>query len=695
MNSTLSADRPQTDPSRDLFGYAPFAQTLTKALCHYGSSDPLVLGLYGDWGSGKSTILKFICHNLAEMPENERPIVIEFNPWWFSGQENLARAFLGQLQAALPKKYAAFMELGELLGSFAESIGGAIDTVAQTGGLGKKVGSLIKSIFKRPPKDIPALKEEICAILQQSGKRIIIMVDDIDRLEAEEMRQLFTVIKALADFPYVIYLLAFDQAVVVQAIEKYSGMPGQEYLEKIIQASFVVPQVDRTVLLNGLVKRLNEIVEGTPEYLYKQSRLNSFFYNGFDKFFAVPRDIVRFCNTVSVTYPAMRGEVNAVDFIVIEAIRVFLPKLYMYIRENQHEFVSDYFGEKISVQQLENILNDFIKTAGIRQYVEKTLKLLFPYIVNNNFVSQTDARRMLPIGNGEIFPCYFRFNPPSGTISSSEIRQWLKKAGDAEAFGSVLLQAREQGLLRVRMYLDRLRDHIKEDIQKKDIPAVISVLLDIGDELIESPTDVNDSLVFSNHTFVIANLDILGKRLSLEDRLSTFERVIQNGDALAVQCILLDNSERAIKEGRKPLIPDEELAKFKDLWLEKVDGRIVNNTLQSHQNLMRILAVWLHWSSDDSKIKNWCAEVTASNDGMFAFVSKFIYIISSIGDEVKISHYINPKSMENYIDVEAFESRILALQAEGKVPQKYEDAANLFLQGIALWREGKTPEDVF
>ena len=72
MASTLSADRPQTDPSQDLFGYAPFAQTLTKALCNYRTSDSLVLGLYGDWGSGKSTILKFICHNLKEVPEDER-----------------------------------------------------------------------------------------------------------------------------------------------------------------------------------------------------------------------------------------------------------------------------------------------------------------------------------------------------------------------------------------------------------------------------------------------------------------------------------------------------------------------------------------------------------------------------------------------------------------------------------------------
>ena len=146
MNNTLSADRPQTDPAQDLFGYAPFAGTLTKALCNYGSSDPLVLGLYGAWGSGKSTILKFICHNLEAMPKKERPIVIEFNPWWFSGQEHLARAFLGQLQAVLPDKNEAFKELGEMLGNFSEGIGGLLDLAGITGGMGEKAGALIKTL---------------------------------------------------------------------------------------------------------------------------------------------------------------------------------------------------------------------------------------------------------------------------------------------------------------------------------------------------------------------------------------------------------------------------------------------------------------------------------------------------------------------------------------------------------------------
>ena len=155
--------------------------------------------------------------------------------------------------------------------------------------------------------------------------------------------------------------------------------------------------------------------------------------------------------------------------------------------------------------------------------MEKILKLLFPYIANNNFVYQLDERRTLPIGHGEIFPCYFHFSPPSDTISSAEIRQWLEKAGDADAFGSVLLQAKAQGMSRVHMYLDRLRDHIDKDIQEKDIPVVISVLLNIGDELLESLTDLSGTSFLTNHSLVIASIELLGRRLSLADRLSTFE----------------------------------------------------------------------------------------------------------------------------------------------------------------------------
>src|SRR5690606_26281232 len=134
--TALSADRPRIDPKDDLFGHATFASSLANSICRYPSSDGLVLALYGPWGSGKSTVLSYVQHFLQQRSENEQPVLVKFNPWWFSGQENLARAFLGQLQAVLPAKSEKFKQLGDLLANFAEGVGGLIDLTGVSGGAG-------------------------------------------------------------------------------------------------------------------------------------------------------------------------------------------------------------------------------------------------------------------------------------------------------------------------------------------------------------------------------------------------------------------------------------------------------------------------------------------------------------------------------------------------------------------------------
>lgn len=681
MNDILSADRPQTDPAQDLFGYAPFAETLTKALCNYGSSDPLVLGLYGAWGSGKSTILKFICHNLEAMPKKERPIVIEFNPWWFSGQEHLARVFLGQLQAVLPKKYEAIKKLGELLGNFSESIGEAIDVVAPTGGWGKRAGKLAKSFSKRPPKDVPALKEKICNELKKSTRRIVIMIDDIDRLDAEEMRQLFTVIKALADFPNVIYLLAFDQDVVVRAIEKSSGMPGREYLEKIIQASFVVPQVDRTVLLGGLKTRLDEILKGTPEYLCEHGDWHFFMNDGLDKLFTVPRDVVRFCNTVSVTYPAMRDKVHAFDFIAIEAIRFFLPKLYMYIRENDDKFVYGYYEQSVAELKLREIIAKFVP-ENIHKELEQVLRTLFPYFCHDADECAKLIKKACAIGDVEFFPRYFCFDLVSKLSGSMKVLQWLKEGGDANALEFSLRLAKVEGLKSIYICLAQMAEHIKKGVEINSVPVMTSVLLNIGDMFIDCREGVYGYIACKNRNLIIENIRLLAKLLSLNARLTVLEQAIRSGDALEVQCELLRDVENAGKKGIESFIPEEKLFEFKVLWLKKVDERVAGNTLLSHPNLECILAAWRDWSSDTSKIREWCAEVTKSDDGMFAFIEKFIHVEYVACNPVTSTDSIDLQSMKNYIKIVDFRKRISALQRENRIALPHKKIADLFLKSL-------------
>lgn len=433
--TALSADRPSTDPKDDLFGHAPFAKSLADSICRYPGSDGLVLALHGPWGSGKSTVLGYVSHYIEQPPEECRPAIVTFNPWWFSGQENLARAFLGQLQAVLPAKSEKFKKLGDLLGDFAEGIGGMIDLSGMTGGSAGKFGKLIGMATKRKPKDVPALKSEISKILKEAGKRILVVIDDIDRLTPEETRQLFTVIKALADFPNVVYLLAFDRDVAAHAIEQQSGLPGKRYLEKIIQVPFELPPVDRVALRAALFRRLDQVLGDTSDGLFDQSYWTNVFHDGIDPLIQVPRDVVRFANTLSVTYPAVRGEVNPVDFIALEAIRVFLPDLYDIVRTSPEWFSGHnrndrYEGDGSAAQAFHQQWMNEIPEA-LRASTQALLERIFPKIGRMGYGADwlAEWRRNLRACHPDVFPIYFRLTVSPGAVRRSEMMALLSLAG--------------------------------------------------------------------------------------------------------------------------------------------------------------------------------------------------------------------------------------------------------------------------
>ena len=102
-------------------------------------------------------------------------------------------------------------------------------------------------------------------ILTELPYKIIIVVDDIDRLNNTEIRQIFQLVKALADFPNTVYLLAFDKEVILRALAKVQGGPGLEYLEKVIQVPFEIPPISRAELENLFFSKLDEIIEFSAE----------------------------------------------------------------------------------------------------------------------------------------------------------------------------------------------------------------------------------------------------------------------------------------------------------------------------------------------------------------------------------------------------------------------------------------------
>ncbi|QQD22783.1 AAA family ATPase [Oceanospirillaceae bacterium ASx5O] len=707
--TALSADRPSSNPQDDLFGHAPFAESLANSICRYPGNDGLVLALYGPWGSGKSTVLSYVRHFLEQRPEAEQPAIVTFNPWWFSGQENLARAFLGQMQAVLPAKSAKFKKLGDLLGDFAEGVGGLIDLSGMTGGAGSKIGKLVGMITKRKPKDVPALKSEISKILRDAQTRILVIIDDIDRLTPEETRQLFTVIKALADFPNVVYLLAFDREVAAQAIEQQSGMPGERYLEKIIQVPFELPPVDRVALRAALFKRLDEILGDTSDSLFDPSYWTNAFLDGIDPLIQVPRDVVRFTNTLTVTYPAVRGEVNPVDFIALEALRVFLPSLYDVIRTNQDKFSGHsrdnrYDSDQRAIAAFHEQWAQALPES-LRSSTEALLERIFPKIGQMGYGADWLAqwRRGLRACHPDVFPTYFRMTVPPGTVRRSEMLALLSLAETPAALADALVQAtsvkRPDGLSKARALLERLMDHANEDIPDAHIPVFICVLLDIGDAL-ELESDERGVFDFGNESRIARLVCALLKRVSQAQRLLLLTTAITKGRAIDVQGYLIarlsDKAEKQTGSGEEALVDTTALSALKDCWLDGIKTKLTQDKMLAHPKLSRLLAAWFLWG-DPAEAKTWCEAATSSNDGLLAFLPKFCSHTRSqtMGDwAVRLQPRLNPTWLERYVDTVACAQRLMALRQAGSVPDRARESVDQFLKEFEMLKAGKNPDSV-
>ena len=703
--TVLSSDRPSVDPKRDLFGHAPFAEQVAKSIRRNAGEDGLVLALHGPWGSGKTTVLGYVCHFIetSEGADGEKPVIVHFNPWWFSGREDLARAFLHQLQAVLPAKSKKLEGLGTLLGDFAESVGGLIDLTGLTGGAGGTIGRVLGQLTKKKPKDVPALKAEIAKILREARVRVLVIVDDIDRLDESEVRQLFTVIKALADFPYMTYLLAFDREVASQAIERESSLPGERFLEKIIQVPFELPPADKVALRAALFKRLDEVLAGTPDGLFDASYWTNVYHEGIDQFIRVPRDIVRFTNTLSVTYPAVVEEVNPVDFIAIEAIRVFLPGLYDTIRSNQERFAGNTRDEDNEENRRETqVFHDDWTNEIPKEWRASTrdlVKWLFPKIGRMGFGAGS-WRRNLRVCHPDLFPIYFRLSLPTGSVSRREMLGLITAVSSSDDFKVRLLRAKEEkrpdGLSKLRALLERLMDHVQEDIPEEQIPSFVAALFDIGDELID-PADERGGFDFGNESRVSRLLYNVLKRLSSDRRAEVLTEAISAGRGLATQRFLIQALDEEVTKSAgsdTTLLRGPDVERLKAAWLERARTFSNDPDFMGRPRLAMVLRAGRRWGGDN-EVRAWGDRVIRIDEGLLTLLTGFLQHTQSptMGERaVRLQPRLNPSWLEPFIDIQVGAERLVRMRDGGSVPEWAMEAVSQFIKEFEMLKEGKNPD---
>jgi hypothetical protein len=373
----IPADNPITRPDEDTLGRSKFAQSFADRILTLDSTEGLVVGILGPWGSGKTSFVNLACARL-----NQRGIaVLEFNPWMFSGADQLVQTFFIELSAQLRLR-PGFAEIGGLVEDYGETFSGLgwLPVVGPWIERVRAVAKLLGKILKPRKEGTRATRLKLRKAMEKLEKPIVIVLDDIDRLTTSEIRDVFKLVRLTANFPNVIYLLAFDRIRVEQALGE-QGIPGRDYLEKILQIGIDLPSVPDSVLSSQIFKTIDGALAGIENTgRFDENAWPDVFMEIVRPLIRNMRDVRRYAAAIHGTVRDLDGQIALVDVLALEAIRVFLPDVFRNLPLAVDGLTSapDY-GNRDESPRLKAQIDTLIDAAGDRGDVVRNLvQRLFP-----------------------------------------------------------------------------------------------------------------------------------------------------------------------------------------------------------------------------------------------------------------------------------------------------------------------------
>jgi len=701
----LSGDQPLTDPKDDQLGYAPFAKHLAKALCEIVPVEGMVISINGPWGSGKTTVLNFIEYYLEQVPGANEPKVIHFNPWWFSGDKDLVSEFFEEMMLSLNPEDAAGKKILEGLSILCKIVGSA---PIPYGGTIAEVGEAVKP----RTESLHNLRNKIEKLILEEKVRFIVVVDDIDRLVVNEIRDIFKVVKAVANLPNMIYILAFDRNRVAKALEEFHLGSGKEYLDKIVQVPFDLPLPDKASIRSLLFERLDKALGPLNDSEFDQQRWANIYLDGIDPLIHTPRDVTRLCNAISVTFPAVRGEVNVVDFVAIEAIRVFLSNIYETIRTNKDKFTGTQKRNRGSNEQSEQKFHQAYLDSideSLREPVKLLLQRLFPKLENVSYASdfEREWRFQLRICSDEVFPVYFRLQLAEGDISAGDMLRFLEISSDktkvVKYLRPLIAQKHRTGIIRARALLERLEDYTEKAIPEKNVGPILLALFDVGDEILAAEPELRGMYDFGVGIQIGRIVYQLLKRISEEERFELMKKAIRECQGIATITDKIrsidqraEKSQAAIgsSEDSRPL-SSEKTQELKKLVVERITKESEKSSFLAIVNLGNVLICWKMWDKAD-KYQKWINTMGSRRDFVVLLLTSSLGITFSagigffgLGDRVAKREYrIDLKFIKEFVELDKIKPIVEAALQEGNLSDRERLALETFL------KELEHPEDV-
>ena len=599
-----SADKPISFPVDDRLGRESFSKLLGEAICNYQGNESIVIGLYGEWGSGKSSIINMTLQNVEHSYSN--PVVLRFAPWNYIDKDNLIGCFFSELQALI--KQDSNYKFRKIVGKALKDYADVIDVAAYIPVVGFAVAPTLKSLAKiagdrlSNAPDLNTAKSKLSHALIRYNRKIVVVIDDIDRLNKSQIQDVFQLVKQVGDLPNIVYVLAMDRKIVASALSEVQNIDGNEYLKKIVQIPFEIPAASDSQLYSYFNSEVNAVInEIFPEKTINYDLLYRIYSYCVSPYIHTLRDINRVVNVLKFRI-SLLSILVVEDLIGITAIEVLNPELYIWIRTNKKHVCNTKIED---VEQKSPNENRAVFEAGFKEIGMDpmlscySISILFPRFGNliglnpRQEYLDSNPNSGIEISTENGFDNCFSFNLDVNTVDSDELNNcaYIFEENEIRKFVYDIIKRKLFG------YFANDFKFIMAGVPYQRLCLIASITIDLTSELEDYEDEDQSQYAFTLKSAVTFICEIIHQFKTSQEVVEFIKKIIESSSASSfcffshvLKSIFIDYFNAL---PRLPFSVRYEVRKrIRDLYVNKAKNVLQNVDVLELRNYLIVYTVW-------------------------------------------------------------------------------------------------------
>lgn len=375
------SDTPIISDKKDILDYANDVKQLAEQLKIISSEYSYSVGITSSWGSGKSSYLNMLKNYLSS---NKDFIVIDFNPRHSYTPQDIQKDFFSVLQSKLKEYDYRFTYIFK---NYLKAL-----SIIES--------KFLSSLFElHKIWDVKSEKEKLNDLISQIDKRIVIVIEDFDRLLADEIIEVFKLIDGNASFTNFIFITAYDKKHINKIIGETYSNEEAFFSDKFFTIEVPIPKRPYDKIFNYLIETLTDKLHIRKEEVEKYEIVLANHIEVLKKYLTTLRDVKRFLNLFIRSYQQVEGEVEFRDYFLIRIIQY----------KNEEEYVKLYKKEYFE--------NEYFTEFKLKENLNAETKEIIRELFNKD-------KSLTSINNHTMFDRYF-YNSVYGTLKITEMEKLL------------------------------------------------------------------------------------------------------------------------------------------------------------------------------------------------------------------------------------------------------------------------------